>query len=253
MKRSLTIVGHPMHNRLSLQSASGKVNICHARKSSTAIIFWSRLAFALFFVGWVGASAQSQERTRGGTESPIVCSIRSAPTIEQGQTPKIAVEIVNRSNRAVYLVGSLDASESAWRYPYCFFQVVGPDGKPAVKPTGRCGNMNALREEDFVSVRPRAVFDPYQHIDRFGFFPPAAISPSTFEKVGEYRIRFHYSTEQTDIKQWLGDGRPNERLVKLLGQVPKVTIKSASGTSRGATARSSIRLENTSALMRTAW
>src|SRR5262249_2910036 len=145
---------------------------------------------------------------------------------------RVKVEIINRTKGEIYLAGSLDASDCAWRYPHCYFEITGPDGRPAAKPIGRCGNMNALRQHDFARVPSGGKFNPYQHTDDPGFFFAHQLRPENFQAPGDYRIRFVYSTDKTDIRYWLGDGRwmsdgpAKEKLQKLLDRVPKGTVKS---------------------------
>jgi hypothetical protein len=162
---------------------------------------------------------------------PLGCTIRGKPTIELGKAPKITVAITNQTNADIYLVGSLDGSDCKWRFPHCYFEVTGPDGKSAVQGIGRfCGNMNTLREKDFVKVSPGSEFDPYQHIDEGGFFHAHQLDACTFRSAGEFRIRFVYSTVNDSIAMWGGDGRDwvaaNEKLVGLFKKVPKVEVRS---------------------------
>ena len=160
----------------------------------------------------------------------IRCDIRGEATVQQGQAPKITVNITNQTDADIYLVGSLDASDVKWRYPHCYFEVIGPDGKSAVQGLGRCGNMNTLREKDFVHLGPGDSFDPFQDIDGSGFFSAYQLNDRTFRAAGEYRVRFVYSTNSTSIDQWAGDQlgsmSDNEKLVGLFKQVPKLEVKS---------------------------
>jgi hypothetical protein len=140
------------------------------------------------------------------------------------------VEITNLTGEDVYLVGSLDASDCKWRYPYCYFEVIGPDGKSTVQGIGRCGNMNPLREEDFIKVQRGGKFDPYQQ--GYGSFSAYQLSPRSFPVAGKYRIRFVYSTESGQIMDWLGDDvavgeqRATKRFGGLFKQVPKAKVTS---------------------------
>jgi hypothetical protein len=139
-------------------------------------------------------------------ETEIGCIIRGEPTCKVGEAPKITVGLTNQSSREVYLVGSLDASDCKWRYPHCYFEVIGPTGAPSVRGIGRCGNMNTLRAKDFVKVPSGGTFDPYQNVDGYGFFSAHQLSAENFKQPGEYRVRFVYSTASTDIGAWGGDG-----------------------------------------------
>jgi hypothetical protein len=162
---------------------------------------------------------------------PLGCTIHGKPSIELGKAPKITVAITNQTNVDIYLVGSLDASDCKWRFPHCYFEVTGPDGKSAAQGIGRfCGNMNTLREKDFVKVPPGSEFDPYQHIDEGGFFSAHQLDACTFRSAGEFRIQFVYCTANDSITKWGGDGRSwvaaDEKLVGLFKKVPKVEVRS---------------------------
>ena len=197
-----------------------------------------RLALCLLLASRAGAVARSDERPQMPKAPPLTCTIRSEPTCELGQVPAISVEIANWTESEIYVIGSLDGSDTKCRYPFCYFEVLGPDGKPVQLRLFRdCGNMNAIREKDFLKVPPGGKFNPYQKIDDHGFFGTSLITPATFRAEGEYRIRFVYSTDRAEPKFWLGDangdmglilntGGTNENVVKLLSKVPKITASS---------------------------
>jgi hypothetical protein len=183
------------------------------------------------------ALSRSDERPQVPKAPALTCTIRSEPTCELGQVPTISVEIANWAEGDIYLIGSLSGSDRKWRYPFCYFEVIRPDGKSAQQGIARCGNMNAIRDKDFVKVPGGGKFDPYQKIDGFGFFGTSLISPATFRTEGEYRIRFVYSTDKAEPKFWLGDVNGDvgemlptrgmsENVVKLLANVPKTTVSS---------------------------
>lgn len=93
---------------------------------------------------------------------PLSCTIWcDEPTCDLGHVPNIAVMLTNQAKSDIYLVGSLDGSDSEMRYPFCYFEVIGPDGKSAVQGIPRCGNTNMLGEKNFVNVSPGESFFPY--------------------------------------------------------------------------------------------
>ena len=196
-----------------------------------------RFALCLVVACCACALARSDDKPHLPKTPPLTCTIHSQPTCELGQVPAISVEIANWTEGEIYLIGSLDGSDLKWRYPLCYFEVIGPDGKLAKNGVARCGNMNTIREKDFVKVPRGGKFNPYQQIDGHGFFGTSLMVPATFQAVGEYRIRYVYSTENADPKCWLGDvrgsvaemlnaGGTHENVVKLLAQVPKTTVSS---------------------------
>lgn len=156
---------------------------------------------------------------------PLHCVIRGEATCKLGEAPKIQVSLVNQTQEDIYLVGSLDASDCKWRYPLCYFEVTGPDGKQVPNSIPRCGLTNPLRAKDFVKVASHDSFDPYKSVDDYGFFSAHQLSQSNFNRAGQYRIRFVYSTASEDVAKWRGNGGDAE-LISLLKQVPKTDVKS---------------------------
>lgn len=163
---------------------------------------------------------------------PLACTIRCPPTCELGQVPQVSVEIVNQSAREMMLVGSLDASGCKARFPHCYFEVTGPDGKSALKELARCGFQNGIRVADFVKVPSGGKFNPYQRIDQYGFFDSAQITAQTFDTPGEYRIRFFYSSASESFAAWAGNSYDknkepqNTQVRTYFEKVPKTALAS---------------------------
>jgi hypothetical protein len=192
------------------------------------------------FVLLAGLSATAEDEAEAPAKPqspPLSCTIKAPETCEFGQVPAISVELRNWTDKDIYLVGSLDASDLKWRYPFCYFEIRDAIGNPVNVRVGRCGNMNAIREKDFVRVAPGGKFDPYQTIDEGGFFGSSQLIPQSFDREGEYRIRLVYSTEAPKLETWLGDrrglmpellgtGTSREKLLKMLEQVPRTTVSS---------------------------
>ncbi len=151
-----------------------------------------------------------------------------------GEQVELQVRIVNRSDESHPLIGSLDASDVKWRYPHCTFEVIGPDGAPVgLGIGGRCGNMNNLRLEDIVTVKPGESFDPYMQIDNGGFFSHAIHQRNALGVVGQYRVRFQYSTEAESEREFLGDmgrmgdaGAAPSELSERLARLPRIHLES---------------------------
>ena len=155
------------------------------------------------------------------------CSIvATKSTYDIGETPEITVAIKNNSGKAIYLIGSLDASEEQWRSPYCYFNIEKPKND-SLPITGRCGNMNSLRKEDFKLVKSGEIFNPYQSIDGYGFFGSYEIGrKENFQNPGKYKITFHYSTKSTKLDDYLGDGSENAELRELFNKMPNIELTS---------------------------
>lgn len=144
-----------------------------------------------------------------------------------GETPQFKVQIKNLSDGTVYLIGSLDGSESKMRMPFCYFTIE----KPAIDtlPNPICGNMNSLRVENFVEVKRKAKFDPYSQKEGAAFFTSFEMGrKENFRLAGKYKIQFHYSTESENIEKYLGDKTEADKtkLIELLAKVPKIKLES---------------------------
>ena len=156
--------------------------------------------------------------------------ISSDATCELGHGPQVKIALTNQTNTDIYLVGCLDGSCFKMRYPHCYFEITGPDGKSRNLGGPECGNMNTLREKDFRKLPPGGTFNPYPRIDDDGFFQPYHFSPIFFEMPGEYRIRFVYSTKSDKLVEWSGDDRRkvanDQVLLAMFKKVPRVHVTS---------------------------
>ena len=152
----------------------------------------------------------------------VISSLKKTYSI--GETPQITVSIKNKTKKDVYLIGSLDGSEEKWRSPLCYFEIDSP-GKRKAPTVGRCGNMNSLKETDFVWVKSGETFNPYQE----GFFSSYEIARvENFQKTGRYKITFFYSIKSVDMATYFGDdnGASKKAIKKLFAQVPHFELKS---------------------------
>ena len=159
---------------------------------------------------------------------PVGCVITGDRTCEVGKVPRLVVTLTNQTDADIYLVGSLDASDSKWRYPHCTFEVSGPPRNPPPE-YGRCGNMNSLRVEDFVKVPPGGGFDPTRGVWGSGWLTPDHKPAAGFSVPGVYRVRFVYSAKCDDIGQWngfLNSATVGDEVAARFGREPKVEVRS---------------------------
>lgn len=157
------------------------------------------------------------------------CTISSGfKTYKTGQVPDIKVAIANHSENEIYLIGALDGSENKRRMPYCYFTIEKP--KPDTILYQHCGTVNPLRTAEYRLVKSGESFDPYAQIDDKGFWRNHTIGDKeTFRNPGVYRIQFHYSTNSTDIRRFLGswDKNPDTaRLKQLFEKLPRIDLSS---------------------------
>jgi len=158
--------------------------------------------------------------------SDIFCKLASLrDKYRVGDQPEISARIINGTEKAVYLVGSLDGSERKARFPHVYYSVSGVEGGLSETQFGYCGDLNPLRIQDFVRVEPGNDIDPHKQVDYYGFSKSGKLVHSRFVKAGIYTFEFHYSTENRDIKDWRGSvsETPSE-LNELLGKVARVNL-----------------------------
>lgn len=196
-------------------------------------------------LGWGGCQAVAAQPAVAADSSVISCRIRPEKFVyKQGEVISFGVELWNKSATAQTLAYSVDGSEAGWRCPAVEFTVhrLGPRARRTpVKPdlVVRCGNMDAMREEDFVQVRPGAMLKPCADsryswsIGRFDF---QHLVPGEYEVVFTYSTTpYTYLTDRIEYVDWyLGaDGQElpatTERgklLHALVEQVPALKVRS---------------------------
>lgn len=166
----------------------------------------------------------------GAADAAFECEISTDRTnLVIGQVPSLTVRIRNKTGGEVHLVGSLDGSTCGWRFPKCRLEILDPAGRSVALPLGRCGNMNALRTDDFVRVRAGDSFYPFG----LGFFRPSEFSRFPVTTPGEYTVRFHYTTSDR-LQDYFGDERRrvgtqvSPEIQRLFEKVPKLELQSNS-------------------------
>lgn len=171
-----------------------------------------------------GCSPQSDS----SPESALACSISTLPSVQLGQVPKVRVEITNLATSAIQLPGSLDASDCRWRFPHCYFEVVGPDEKSSLFEIPRCAMVSPLRAKDFIRLEGGKSLNPYGVIDAQGFFQASQLNHETFKRPGRYRIRFTYSTASHDLGEYAYDPAAPDRdeIIRRFAMVPHLKIQS---------------------------
>jgi hypothetical protein len=162
----------------------------------------------------------------------FICTITTdKPVYKLGELPKIDVQILNNSKRAVYLIGALDGSDIKWRMPYCYFTINKP--KPDTVLFARCGNTDPLSVKNFKMVKHGEVFNPFQFDADLHFYRDnISHDEKTFRNPGIYKIQFHYSTNSNDINTFesrsgqIHDNPDSVKLVELFENVPRIDIQS---------------------------
>lgn len=142
-----------------------------------------------------------------------------------GESIEITTAIKNISDKPLLLVGVLDGSETASRYPF-FIPEISGNYKVPLNP--RCGMLRIIREKNFVLVEPGMSFNPEMEINDFGFYRLWAFSSFKPDLPDEFKIKLKYSTDSTQPKNWLGHGVvPNlDKILRMIEEVPKLTVES---------------------------
>jgi hypothetical protein len=169
------------------------------------------------------AAVSDALRSAPNDAEPLACVlVAGRGTYLIGEYPQIAVRIVNRSSKEVFLIGSLDGSGDQRRFPHCHYEVIGPRGESIPPAGGWCGNMNHLRTADFVPVPANDTFNPFGK----GFFSAYPFHRIVITEPGTYRVRFVYSTSSKDLRHYAGfpGWSPVDDILPLFNRVSHVTL-----------------------------
>jgi hypothetical protein len=157
----------------------------------------------------------------------IVCKLASLKDrYRVGDQPEISARIINGTEKPIYLVKGLDGSERKARFPHTYYTVSGVEDGFSETRFMNCGVLNPLRIEDFVIVESGKDFDPHKPIYDYGFSKSGKSAHSRFVKTGSYTFKYHYSTDNGDIKNWRGSVRETPAEVnELWRKVARVNLE----------------------------
>jgi Carboxypeptidase regulatory-like domain len=163
-------------------------------------------------------------------QGALTCAIRPAQKIfHVGDQPKFQVSITNRGNQPLDLVYAVDGGgwvpQAQIHLEILTIEAGHISGSNSQLLKGgtflaSCGNRNGLSANDFIHLKPGESMDPYAVGRR------QATHGGTFQYPGTYRANFRYSTQQPDVRRWLGFGQSSidPRMSKLLRTVPLVEL-----------------------------
>jgi hypothetical protein len=147
-----------------------------------------------------------------------------------GMPIPIKVEVRNLSQQRVWIVGVVDGSEDAIRYPHYLprismaGQVVAEPPPPPEDPL-----VGPLRLADFRLLAPGEAFDPTNPDPGAKFLPISTFSNFRSAVPGRFEFSLILSTQSQYPEQWLGSfGQDAERsaVLERLAQVPRLTVSS---------------------------
>ncbi len=92
------------------------------------------------------------------TEPPISILVIASPTTVSPDDPlPLTFYALNRTDRPLSVLPSLDASDMGWRYPKIDIEIRDAKGRLVEgAPVGRCGLVNPLAASDFIELAPGA-------------------------------------------------------------------------------------------------
>jgi len=149
-------------------------------------------------------------------------------TVDVNESIRLLVKITNRTGGEVLAVGSLDGSDIGWRWPVVRLTVRDSSGQIVPdKPVARCGNMNPLKSDDFVRLKPGQAFGPFAQAN--GSFGAESAIDRSLWLPGKYELTFTYDTRleaPSKSQRVHGDGTPTAELLAMVERVPKGEFKS---------------------------
>lgn len=161
---------------------------------------------------------------------PLKCTLTADSICFAGTIPQIKVMLHNQTDREIFLLGSLDGSSNAMRYPLCYFEITNSLGKTITHERTGCGTLAGLHSRFFVKVAAQGSFNPYtgpaiesQH----GFAFTHQLLPHYYIIPGEYRFRFVYSSASNSLYDWNVTSASDKAAIENKMQLmPKVMVKS---------------------------
>jgi hypothetical protein len=183
-------------------------------RSRTALVSVSAVLLCGLVWGQPSVGDAVKEHSAG-----IICSVVPVKShLKVGGYPEANVQVRNTGDQSILLVRKLDGSSRAGRYPLVYFDVDGPPEGVHAGGLPRCGTLNPITSEDFVVLQPGGSFDPRGNDVSLGMMV-------NFLAPGEFKIVFHYSTDEGDPMRWQGAVPSIESdLVEMLRHVPRVAI-----------------------------
>jgi hypothetical protein len=96
----------------------------------------------------IALDAPDPAPAEAGLVEELAIELRAdTPVIRRGETPRFTAHLVNRSVRPTTVVLPGDGSSDGWRTPVVRWS-------PPLQLGGRCGNINALKAEEVITLGP---------------------------------------------------------------------------------------------------
>jgi len=142
-----------------------------------------------------------QQMAAGRSEQGLRLKLVPPSHIKIGEEPKFKLVLTNVSRKVKVVLKGRDASDFGWVSPSLGMKVRGPDHRPCQSPaSGRCGNVNTLRKEDYVALKPGQSLDVLDG----GHWK---LRGGVFTRPGVYSIQASYDTKiegRKDVQRPVG-------------------------------------------------
>ena len=143
-------------------------------------IIISALLLLAVIIGWVDLKTPPEIDIELTTLTPIV---------KADETPHLSVSLENHGWRSVTLVQPGDGSLDGWRTPVISWTGFNPDF-----PSGRCGNINALKKDEIFTIAPGEKVQLNSGWIQASFLGQFPKQIGTFLlQPGTYEVGFNYS------------------------------------------------------------
>jgi hypothetical protein len=142
---------------------------------------------------------------------------------------RVDVELSNDGDEDVWAVGVVDGSEAGVRYPRWRPAVLHDGRAVATPPAPEEAMTGPLRAVDFRRLAPGEAFDPTAREAGAAYLPLLTFATFAPQQPGAYTLTLELSTESERPDEWLGSwgqDRERDRVLELVKQVPRMTIRS---------------------------
>lgn len=146
-----------------------------------------------------------------------------------GALVAVGIEVRNASSQPIWIVGVVDGSEQAIRYPHYLPQVLRAGEVIAHPPPPEDPLVSPLRLADFRRLSPGEGFDPTRPEGGAAFLPISTFTTFRPLQAGRYAFRLTLSTESGTPEEWLGRFGQDETkaaVVERIALVPRLTVQS---------------------------
>lgn len=150
--------------------------------------------------------------------SPVLSLALHAPAgpSSLGRPVPVRPALRNEGPGEAWVVGVLDGSETATRYPHWLPSVRVGEQVVAAPPAAEDPLVGPLRPSDFRRLAPGDELDPGR-LATFAVFAPA--------EPGAYVYSLVLSTESPRPEDWLGAFNQDPSVVELVARVPRLTVR----------------------------